>query len=132
MNATMWGCKSWNLSARNKDYLESFHHSAIRRILIIRWQPVREDRIRNKHVRFHLCNILKIESFINKRMATYIGKNARSNDEELTKRLLGAWMNQPRKARGQQLPCNNNFAKAISVVLPLNHHGVLLKNGSPL
>ena len=57
-----------------------------------------------------------MESYINKRTATYVGKVARSNDDELPKQLLGAWMHLPRKAGGQQLSCNNNFARAISAV----------------
>ncbi len=40
------------LSARNKNQLESFHRSAIRRILNIKWQQLRDNRIRNKQVRF--------------------------------------------------------------------------------
>jgi len=69
INTVLWGCKSWNLSAKNKKQLESFHHSAIRRILNIKWEQVRNERIRNKQVRFRFCNIPKIESFINKRTA---------------------------------------------------------------
>jgi len=107
MNAALWGCESWNLSAKNKEYLESFHHSTNRRIINIKWQQIREGRIRKKQVRFCFCNILKMESFINKRMATYIRKIARSNDEEPPKKFLGAWMNQPRKTGGQQLSCSN-------------------------
>jgi hypothetical protein len=98
MNATLWGCKSWNHSARSKENLECFHHSTISRILNIKWQQVRKERIRNKQERFCLCNTPKIESFINKRMATYIRKIVRSNDEELPKKILGAWMNQPRSS----------------------------------
>jgi hypothetical protein len=91
---------------------ELFHHSTIKRNLSIRWQQVREDRIRNKQVRFCFFNIPKIESFINKRTATYVGKIARS------KKLLRAWMNQPRKAGGQQLSCNNNFTmNALQIML---------------
>jgi hypothetical protein len=83
-------------------------------------------------VGFCVCNIPRIESFINKRMAACIGKISRSNDKELPKKLLGAWMNQPRKAGGQQLSCNNNFARAISAVLPqIDHHGVLFKEWIP-
>ncbi len=52
INAALWGCESWNLSARSKNQLKSFHHSAIRRILNIKWQQVRDNRIRNKQVRF--------------------------------------------------------------------------------
>jgi hypothetical protein len=130
LNAALWGCESWNLSARNKNQLESFHHSAIRRILNIQWSQVREERIRNKQVRFRFCNIPKIETFINKRTATYIGKIARSDNEELPKKFLGAWMHKPRKPGGQQLSCNNNFARAITAVIPdtqLENQGLLFK-----
>jgi len=41
---------------------------------------------------FHFCNIPKLESFTNKRTATYVGKIMRANDEELPKKFLGAWM----------------------------------------
>jgi hypothetical protein len=36
VNTALWGCESWNLSAKNQKQLESFHHSSIRRILNIR------------------------------------------------------------------------------------------------
>jgi hypothetical protein len=73
---------------------------------------------------------MKLESFI-KRKATYVGKIARANDEELPKKFLGAWMHQPRKVGGLKLSCNNNFAKAISAVVPCihsEHQGLLFKN----
>ncbi len=69
-------------------------------------------------MRFCFCNIPKIETYINRRTATYIGKIARSNEEDLPKKFLGAWMYQPRKIGGPQLSCNNNFARAISAILP--------------
>jgi hypothetical protein len=75
ISTVLWGCESWSLSAKNKKELESFHHSAIRRILNIRWEQVRNERIRNKQVRLQFCNIPKIESFINKRTAAYIEKS---------------------------------------------------------
>jgi len=108
--------------------LEALHHGTIRRILNIQWHQVHEERIRNKQVRQHFYNIPKIESFINKRTATYVSKVARSGDEGLPKKLLGAWMHQPRKAGGQQLSCNNNFAHAITAILPDAH---LEKQGLP-
>jgi hypothetical protein len=134
INAALWGCESWNLSTRNKNQLESFHHSAIRRILNIKWQQVCDNRIRNKQVRFRFCNIPKIESFINKRTATYVGKVTRSSDNELPKKFLGAWMHQPKKLGGQQLSCNNNFARAITAVLPnllREKQGLLFKDWIP-
>jgi hypothetical protein len=59
-NAALWGCESWNLSANNKKMLESFHHGAIRRILNIRWDQVRNERIRNKQVRFNFVTSQKL------------------------------------------------------------------------
>jgi hypothetical protein len=135
INAALWGCESWNLSVKNKKMLEGFHHGAIRRILNIRWGQVKKERIRNKQVRFRFCNIQKIESYINKRTATYVGKIARASDDELPKKLLGAWMHQPRKAGGQQLSCNNNFARAICAVIPniqSEHQGLLFRDWLPL
>jgi hypothetical protein len=46
-------------------------------------------------VRFCFCNIPKLEPFINKRTAPYVGKIVRANDEELPKKFLGAWMHRP-------------------------------------
>jgi hypothetical protein len=78
INAVLWGCESWNLSAKNKNQLEAFHHSSIRRILNIKWQQVQSERIRNKQIRFRFCNTPKLETYINRRTATYIGKVART------------------------------------------------------
>jgi hypothetical protein len=44
-------------------------------------------------------------------------------------------MNQPRKASGQQLSCNNNFAKAIAAVLSDTeqpNQGLLFRDWIPL
>jgi hypothetical protein len=86
-------------------------------------------------VRFCFCNFPTIESFINKRTATYVGKIARSDANEFPKKFLGAWMNQPRKIGGQQLLCNNNFANAIKVVVPntqIGNQGLLFKEWVPI
>jgi hypothetical protein len=42
----------------------------------------------------------------------------RANDDELPKKLLGAWMHQQRKIDGQQLLCDNSFARAVHAVIP--------------
>ena len=86
-------------------------------------------------MRFRFCNIPKLESFINRRTATYIGKIARSNEEELPKKFLGAWMHRPRKIGGPQLSCNNNFARAVSAIVPniqSENRGLLFKDWIPL
>jgi len=51
LNALLWGCESWNLTKNNLRKLTAFHHGAIRRILGIKWNQVREPHIKNKEVR---------------------------------------------------------------------------------
>ena len=78
LNALLWGCKTWNLTRYNLNKLMAFHHSAIRRILGIRWDQVREKHIKNREVRGMLCNIPNVNAYIIKRTANYIGKVARN------------------------------------------------------
>ena len=40
----------------------------------------KKKQIKNREARSHLCNIPKIEAYIAKRIATYIGKISRSDD----------------------------------------------------
>jgi hypothetical protein len=118
LNVLLWGCETWNLTRRNLNRLSSFHHGAIRRILTISWQQVREKHIKNKEVRKLLCNIPKIDAFITKRTAVYIGKVTRAEENSLPKKFLAAWIRGSRKTGTPQLTCNNNFAETIHRILP--------------
>jgi hypothetical protein len=80
LNAILWGCESWNLTKKNLNKLCSFHHGAIRRILSIKWQDVRDKHIKNTEVRALLFNIPNVDAFINRRIASYIRKISRSNE----------------------------------------------------
>ena len=55
LNALPWGCQSWNLTKHTLNKLTSFHHSAIKRNLGIKWSQVKEKHIKNKEVRGLLC-----------------------------------------------------------------------------
>jgi len=68
--------------------LTVFHHSAIRRILGIKWSQVREKHIKHKEVRGILCNLPDIEAFIFKRTAVYLGKVSRSSSNTYPKNSL--------------------------------------------
>mmetsp|Transcript_1493 Transcript_1493/g.2313 ORF Transcript_1493/g.2313 Transcript_1493/m.2313 type:complete len:881 (+) Transcript_1493:452-3094(+) len=120
LNALLWGCETWNLTKYNLNKLMSFHHSAIRRILGIRWDQVREKHIKNKEVRGLLCNIPNIDAYIVKRTATYIGKISRTDVNSYPKKFLAAWIVGKRKSGAPQLTCNNNFANSIKKILPTN------------
>ena len=135
LNALLWGCESWNLTRRNLDKLTSFHHNDIRRILGINWNQIREKRIKNKEVRGLICNILNIDAYITRRTATYLGKISRSDNINLPKKFLTAWVNKKGKHGTPQLTCNNNFVSTIqslpiekklsSKQAPLRVNGVL-------
>jgi hypothetical protein len=86
INAVLWGCESWNLSAKAKNLLESFHHGAIRRILDIYWEQVRSEKIRNIMVSFWFCNLQKINLILTK-------------EQLLTSEIL----REPMKMRSQKL-----------------------------
>ena len=118
LNTLLWGAESWSLSARNLSRLRSFHHSVIRRILHIKWEHVREDRITNEEVRARFHNIPDIEAFINRRTWRYIGKVYRNDPYSIPKKLLGAWIHCPRKIGAPQLSCKKHFANVISTVFP--------------
>jgi len=48
----------------------------------------------------------------------YTGKVCRSEDKMIPKKLLGAWIQRPRKTGKPQYSCNNNFLNAIHACLP--------------
>ena len=51
LNMLLWGSGTWNLSDTNMEKLNSSYHSAIRWILGIRREKMKEERIMNKKVR---------------------------------------------------------------------------------
>jgi hypothetical protein len=91
---------------------------------------VREKHIKNQEARVMFHNIPNVDAFIDKRVAKYIGKAARSSDTSLPKKFLATWINEARKPGGPQLTCNNNFAKVIKNILPTEC--TLTNNNAPI
>jgi len=114
LNTLLWGCESWNLTQRNLKHLSSFHHKAIKRILSLKWERVKEEKITNEEVRRRFNNIPNIETYIIRRTSRYIGKVIRSEKNNIPWKLLGAWIFAPSRKIGRpQNSCNNNFLIAI-------------------
>ena len=118
LNTLLWGCKSWNLTEPNLKHLSSFHHKAIKRILSLKWERVKEEKITNEEVRRRFNNIPNIETYIIRRTSRYIGKVIRSEKNNIPWKLLGAWIFAPRKIGRPHNLCNNNFLIAISALIP--------------
>ena len=74
LNTLLWGAESWIISEKNKNHLHAFYHSAIQRILSLRWEQVKEQHITNEHIKVDFKHIPPINAFITKRIWTYIGK----------------------------------------------------------
>ena len=66
--------------------LNSFLHSAIRWILGIGWEKMKEERIANEEVRERFNNIPPAEDFIGKRILRFLRKTIRTSDNKKKRR----------------------------------------------
>lgn len=73
-NLLLWGCKSQSLTKSALTKLESFHHSAIHRILQITWSEVRDHHAKNKIIRRSFNNITTAAHQLCKQQPTFIRK----------------------------------------------------------
>ena len=51
MNILLWGCETWSVRKALANKIEVFLHRSIRRIRYVSITRVKEERIRNEHVR---------------------------------------------------------------------------------
>jgi hypothetical protein len=99
LQALLRGAESWSLSKQNLNTLNVFHHSAIRWILRIKMNQVKEDKIRNTDIRKKNENLQDINYYIKKRAWTYIGKIVRQQQDSLPKKTLRSLATVPKKTR---------------------------------
>jgi hypothetical protein len=64
MNLLLWGCETWSVQKALANKLEVFLHRNIRHILRVSITRVREERIRNEHVRRMFYNIPRVSNMI--------------------------------------------------------------------
>ena len=93
------------MTAKNVRRLNSFHYKAIKRMLGLRWECVKEERIMHEEVRNHFNNIPNIKTLIVRRTNRYIGKIMRLEKNNILRKLLGAWIHCPRKTGRPQNSC---------------------------
>jgi len=75
MNILLWGCKTWSMRKALANKLKIFLHCSIRRFLHVSITRVKEERIRNEHVRRMFYDIPCIGNMIAARQMDFIGKN---------------------------------------------------------
>ena len=118
LQALLWGAESWSLSKQNLRTLNVFHHSAIRWILDIKMNQVKDQKIRNIDIRKKFGKLQDIDYYVKKRAWTYIGKIVRQQEESLPKKLLGAWLECPRKQGHPQKSSRSLYIDMLQSVIP--------------
>jgi hypothetical protein len=112
-------CETWALKEKDKRMLEGvFHHGAIRRILGINRQRVRDEKITNSAVRKKFLNMPIMMNIVKRRVMKYIGKVFREEKEKaLHKSFLTAYCHSPRHVGGQQKSHRDLFIECVRTIL---------------
>ena len=118
LSIALWGCESWTLTAENQRKLNTFHHKAIRKILNITMFEVEEKKITNEEVRRKLGGIKNIDEFIRQRGLDTLATQLRLPDSRLPKKLVTAWICNPRRPNQPQKNLRATYADHITEVIP--------------
>jgi hypothetical protein len=119
LSTALWGCEAWELKEEENRMLEVFHHGAIRRILWISRQRVRDEKTTNSAVRKKFINIPKMMNIVKRRVLKYIGKVVTEEKEEaLQTYFLTAYCHSPRHVGGQQKSHRDLFIECVRTILP--------------
>jgi hypothetical protein len=97
LNALLWGAELWSLSKQNLKKLNVFHHSAIRWILGINMEKVKNERIKNTSIRKAFCNLPPVKYYIKRRVWNFIGKIVRQEHDHLPKKTYGSVDSMPQE-----------------------------------
>lgn len=113
----LWGAKTWAFTPTHGKRLEVFHHRSLRNIFWIKWQQMKEERIKNKEVRRRFGNIKMIQAIICDRKLTYIRHVVR--ERKFPSTALSAFIN---------LPCSCGRPRCAARSTVLQHLTELLPN----
>jgi len=116
LNTVLWGCESWTITDSIKRSLQVFHHRSLRAILNINMFEVEEQRITNTEIRKR-ANVPDILIFLTRRNLRWIGKLARMPMNRLPRRLLAAWVQNPRKRGRPQANLRNTMIDSLQQAL---------------
>jgi hypothetical protein len=116
MNTVLWGCESWALTEDLIRELRVFHHRSLRKILNINMFEVEEQRITNATI-WERTNVPDILILAQRRQLRWIGKLARMPMKRLPRRLLAAWVENPRKRGRPQTSLRNTMIETLKEAL---------------
>ena len=89
----------------------------LRRILKIKWDDVREQKIRNSQVRKLFLNIDTLENIISKRRLIFIGKIIRMKCNSVPARLISAFQMEKRPLGRPNITVRYSFISDIGKII---------------
>ena len=114
INILLWGCESWALTIEHRRKLEVAHHRFLRNIARITIYEVKENKIfSNKYLRQHLEKCYTIETIMELRRLRWLEKIAKMDKKRAPKKLINAWLPQPRPPHRPQQTIKIAFAKTL-------------------
>ena len=124
VNTALYGCESWGLTERHKGKLTAFYHRSIRKIFNINMYQVKDFHIRNEQLR----NLFSVDDILDKikyRQFRFLGNLARKPDSSLPRRLLGAWVKNPRKVGRPSMRAAHSYVESLQEILgdEISTHG---------
>ena len=113
INLILWGCQTWAVTKVVTKKLEVFHIRCLRRILKIRWDDVRELKIKNSLVRKNFNNIGTIANIIFKRRLIFTGEIIRMPCKGVPARVISAFQIEKRPLGRPNITVRHSFISDI-------------------
>ena len=118
LSVLLWGSENWALTETFEHRLEVFHHRSIRRILKIRMQRVKDERLTNEKIRSMFCNIRTIKDLICLRKLTFL--QHLTTEWQPPSTILSSWMNSNRLKGRPRCTTRSTTLVLLKQLLP-NH-----------
>ena len=119
INTLLFGCEYWALTDLTRGLLSGFHHKSIRKILKIGMQNVKDDHIKNEHIRNRLC-VDDIHEIMLSRQANFIGRIARLPQDRLPRQIIGSWLPTARKVGAPDATTARTMHSTLTSILRLD------------
>jgi hypothetical protein len=119
LSTLLWGCETCALKEEENIILDLLHHGAIRRVLGVSRQKVRDERITNSAVRNKFLNMPTMMNLVKRRLLKYIGKVAREDKERsLYKSFITPYLQSPMHVGGQHKSHRDLSIECVRTILP--------------
>ena len=129
INLLLWGCETWSLRQVLLNKLEVFLHRSIRRILGVPMSQVKEERIRNIHMRQKFYDIPRARNMIAARQMDFVGKMVRGPDRP-AKSMLTACCPNTRLPQRPQFHNKDALVKNLKLLFGQVHDVTIDDQGS--